>query len=130
MEEEERRRQLVGMERLKMLVPEIGEFLEGAGEEEAHHVDVRSLLPKIFKTVRKNGQEEIQKHIREDWREGGERNHGRRSLAEGCFEEREREHVGRRGRARTKTLRKVAKKNCKFDEMMCVVVWSVVGNCV
>jgi len=103
---------LVGMQKLKHLVPE----LHDAPDQD---VDVKSLLPRIFKSVKKNGQSEIRAHKRENYK----RNIGRGEVTEDeiwlkdALLELQMNHkeVGRRERVRTKTLRKVAKSQRKLN---------------
>jgi len=70
--------------------------------------------------VRKHGHEEIQSHIRRDWKGGS----GEDEITEdeiwlkkalGALKN-ERDHVGNRARSRTKSLRKVKKSQRKKNE--------------
>ena len=96
------------MDRLKHLLPEL--------RDESDDVDVQTLLPRIFKTLEKNGTEKIRKHrsrVKPNFNPVGfsekissEEVWLKDALKTLSVNNRE---IGRRERVRTRTLRKVAK---------------------
>ena len=114
-EEYEKVSKLHGRERLNHLVPEIM-----GGEDDG--VDVRVLLPKIFKKIKRHGEKEIGMH--KERGRGAEMAAVKREIGEDevwlkdalMRLREEKESVGRRGMVRSKSLKLAKRKTRKKNE--------------